>query len=304
MNRLDALLQPGESVLWQRDQRVRAGPVWPYLVAALPVAVLGVIVTVILWHVEAPGGIMVLVGLMLLFPASMAFLVWADEWLPKAIAVTDSRILRAGSRAAAREELARAEVLRADMFVASGAINLHLAAGGIRTLNLSDDAEGFARALDVPARIWRRSPQPVAPLPTRLARHAMFAVVAVAVAVAGPQLAKIAVEYVMGDRLPGAFETALFVVGTLALCAVAIHALYLASHRLAVRLLPADEARRYRCWYLDRRCRGLREHPETGGPAWAHLNKWYTDMIARQAFGGNQDCDCGPEIIGPDVRDG
>lgn len=295
MSRLDAMLMPGEAVLWRRDRRVNAGPVWGYLVAAgFPLAIIAVIATVILWHVTVPVGVMVFGGLALLFPIFFIALAWADEWLPRAVAVTRGRILRAGSRRASREELARAEILRAELFEGSGTVDLHLAGGGIRTLNGIDDAEGFVRVLEVPARIWRQPPQPVAPLTVRLPRIAMFAV-----AIAGPKLTLSILEFATGGRLPGAFETTAFVLVTYVLCMAAVHGLFLASHRLAMRRLPPDEARSYRCWYLDRRCRGLRGHPETGGPPWVRLQRWYTGLIARQAFGGETDCDCAPEEIGP-----
>lgn len=297
MNRIDAMLQPGEKVLWRLDQRARAGPIWAYLLAAgAPLTVIAVIATTILWHVRVPAGPLVLGGLLMLFPLFFIFLAWGGEWLPRAVAVTDHRILLAGSRPSTCKEIARAGILRVELFEAFGSVQLHLAGGTVRRLKGIENAESFVRALEVPGCIWRRRPQPATPVSALLLRYSAYPITLGIV-----KFAKAAFASVTGAQPAGVIETTLFIFGSFGLCLAAAYVLFVTSHRLALRLLPAEEGLRYRCWYLDRRCRGLRAYPACDRPVWMRLEDWFNTEFARQAFGGKVDCDCAPETIGPDA---
>jgi len=297
MNRIDSMLQPGEKVLWRLDQRARAGPNWAYLLAGgVPLTVIAVIATTILWHVRVPAGPLVLGGLLMLFPIFFIFLAWVGEWLPRAVAITEHRILLAGSRPSTCKELARAEILRAELFEAFGLVELHLAGGIVRRLKGIENAEGFVRVLEVPGRIWRQRPPPITPFSALLLRYSAYPITLAIV-----KLAKAGFVSVTGEQPTGAIETTLFILGAFGLCVATAYLLFVTSHRLALRLLPTEEGLRYRCWYLDRRCRGLRAYPAADRPLWMRLEDWFNTGFARKAFGGKVDCDCAPEIIGLDA---
>lgn len=294
MTRLDAMLLPGEAVVWRHDPEFTMGPKWPYVMGVgILLAMLTMLGGVVLWNVDVPPRIAVLAGLIFLMPVLFCAGPLLSGMWSRAVAVTAGRMVwRSGpgglGTAAAVD---RADIAAATIYEGSAVLILHGRDG--RTIRLSgvEEPEPLARALAVPARIWRKGedaqgateafwPRIVAALlgvlPTDLLCHGLFS----------------------GDwAIPDEYGVFVFLlVAALIVATVAVHVW---SEVAAARKLSAADRRKQACRRLNPLCRGA----EPSRPSLVTLlalpfiafDRW----LVRKAYGGPYDCDCPPEEFGP-----
>ncbi len=94
MTRLDAMLQPGEAVVWRHDPEFAMGPKWPYVMGpGILLAMLAILGGVVLWNVDVPPRILLLAGLVFLMPALFCAAPLLSGMWARAVAVTAGRMV-------------------------------------------------------------------------------------------------------------------------------------------------------------------------------------------------------------------
>ena len=302
MPHLDAMLEPGEEV------RARSGTVTSWVVAGLVGAGYGFVIvatrSLASWlqvHTalpEFPAWAVALTAVVLAFLLILHFSRLLSMIPNDArVLVTDRRVLfRDTPLDLVRRSLDLSLVTGATAYTADRLLILHLADGKDIRLQLIEEIESVARALDVPARVWR--PGIAHKISTELDRFSNLAFLAV--------VAVMLATYFLVDGAAGLWDLSeitrllCWVVAIPAAGWVASFLLYgVARHFLAARRLDHRAMRYFACSRLDRRYQGHEPWPETGGSPWIWRRRAIRRWILRHAYKGKLDCACEPREIGP-----
>lgn len=294
MSRLDAMLQTGERVVWRHDPELSMGPKWPYLMGVgILLAMLTILGSVVLWNVEVPPRLALLVGLLFSMPVLFCAGPLLSGMWSRAVAVTAGRMVwRSGPGGlGTAATIARADIAAATVYEGSAVLILHGQDG--RTLRLSgiEEAEPLARALAVPTRIWRKG-EDAQNVPEAFWPR----IVGALLSVAPSELLGRGV--IFGDWMVfDEYGILMFLlIGLLIGGTMVVHVW--AEVAAARKLSPADRERQT-CRRLNPLCRG--KEPKRPGVAtvlalpFLLFDRW----LIRKAYGGPYYCDCPPETFGP-----
>ncbi len=299
MTRLDAMLQPGEAVLWRHDPEFLMGPKWPYLTGpGILLAMLAILGGVVLWNVDVPPRILLLAGLIFLMPALFCAAPLLSGMWSRAVAVTAGRMVwRSGPAGlGTMAAIERADIAAATIYEGSAVLILHGRDG--RTIRLTglEKAEPLARALAVPTRIWRKG------------KDAQVSVESLWTRASGALIGIVPVDWlvhwlVSGDNEVGDGYGLLVLLVTLGLI-VALMIVHAWGEIAGARKLSAAERRTAACRRLNPLCRG-EEPPRLSlvtilALPFIAFDRW----VIRMAYGGPYDCDCPPEQFGPGTSRG
>lgn len=299
MSRLDAMLMPGENVVWRHDPELSMGTKWPYVMGlAILLVMFTALGSVVLWKVAVPPGIAVLVGLLVLMPILFCAGPLLSGMWSRAVAVTAGRMVwRSGPGGlGTAATIDRADIASATIYEGSAVLILHGRAG--RTIRLSgiDEAEPLARALAVPARIWRKSED------TQSAPQEFWP------RIAGALLSIVPTELLSSGAIFGdwavfdayrilAFLLILALIGGTA-------AFHVWTEIAAARKLSPDDRRKQACRRLNPLCRGKEPARPTLAAILALPFMAFDRWLIRKAYGGPYNCDCPPETFGPAAAPG
>jgi hypothetical protein len=299
VTRLDAMLQPGEDVVWRHDPEFSMGPKWPYVMGpGILLAMLAILGGVVLWNVAVPPRILLLAGLIFLMPVLFCAAPLLSGMWSRAIAVTAGRMVwRSGPAGLGTiATIDRAEIAAATIYEGSNVLVLHGRDG--RTIRLTgvEEAEPLARALAVPGRIWRKG------------KDAQVSVESLWTRVAGALVGVAPVDFLIHrlvtdgqDVRDGYGMLVLLVTVGLAIVLMVVHTWgEIAGAR---KLSPADR-KTTACRRLNPLCRGV-EPPRLSLVTILALPFIAFDRrVIRMAYGGPYDCDCPPEEFGPGTTRG
>lgn len=284
-------------MVWRHDPELLAGPKWPYLMGAgVPLAMLVGLGSVVLWNVEVPPRLVILIALIFLLPTLFCILPMLSGLWSRAVAVTPGRMVwRSGPAGlGTADAIARTDIKAATIYEGSAVLILHHNDGRVVRLRWIHEAESLAKSLATPTRIWRKGED------VQDGGGALW-----------PQIAGGLISVVPVDlfiQLVIFDDEVLF--DWLGVLGVLLVALLLAGGVVfqtwtyittARKLSPADR-RKQACRRLNPLCRG--EEPPSRPTLGTILTLpflMFERWLIRKAFGGPYDCNCPPETFGPDA---
>ncbi len=290
MTRLDAMLLPGEAVLWRHDPEFSMGPKWPYVMGlGIPLAMLAILGGVVLWNVDVPLRFVLLAGLIFLMPTLFCAAPLLSGMWSRAVAVTAGRMVwRSGPAGfGTMAAVDRTDIAAATIYEGSAVLILHGRDG--RTIRLTGvaEAEPLARALAVPSRIWRKG------------KEAQVSVESLWTRIAGAFIGVAPVDFLIHWLIGGEHGVkdgygVLILLVTVGL-AVALMILAAWGEIAGARKLSPKNRKTAACRRLNPLCRG-EEPPRLSlvtilALPFIALDRW----IIRMAYGGPYNCDCPPE---------
>lgn len=284
-------------MIWRHDPELLAGPKWPYLMGAgVPLVMLAGLGSVVLWNVEVPPRLVILIGLIFLIPTLFCVLPMLSGIWSRAVAVTRERMVwRSGPAGlGTAEAIARAEIAAATVYEGSAVLILHHYDGRTVRLKWIHEAESLTKALSIPARIWRKG------------QGVRYAGAAFWPQLVGGLLTVIPIDTILQLIFFGNH----FLVDIYGLVTLLLLPLVLAgglafqswAYISAARKLSPADRRIQACRKLNPLCRG--EEPLsrlTLGTILTLPFLMFERWLVRKAFGGPYDCECLPDRFGSSV---